>query len=79
MLRFLMLLPRQYADMRTFNLALGVCTANGDLKSADLVLEMMADRQLQVDIKHRTQLIMGEQASKLDPVIGIAASFNSRA
>lgn len=59
-LRFLQLLPADYATAQTYNLALKACSTAKDLPGALKVVDMMAIRQVPCDFIHFTTLIAGE-------------------
>lgn len=59
-LRFLHLLPAEYTDARTYNLAIKACSTAKDLHGALKVIDMMTIRQVVCDLMHFTTLITGE-------------------
>lgn len=56
-LRFVQLLPRQYADARTYNMLLRVCAEAGDLRNAMHVADMLQAAGLKMDSILYTTLI----------------------
>eukprot|EP00878_Enallax_costatus_P009353 GHUV01009775.1.p2 GENE.GHUV01009775.1~~GHUV01009775.1.p2 ORF type:complete len:470 (+),score=146.39 GHUV01009775.1:319-1728(+) len=56
-LRFLQLLPVDYADAKTYNMAVKACSTAKDLPGALKVIDMMAIRQVPCDYIHFTTLI----------------------
>jgi pentatricopeptide repeat protein len=58
-LRFVQLLPRQYADARTYNMLLRVCAQAGDLRNAMHVADMLQAAGLRMDAILYTTLISG--------------------
>lgn len=61
MLRFLQLLPAEFAHAPTYNLALKACADARDLRAALRVVDIMGIRQVPTDFIHFTTLIAGEQ------------------
>lgn len=58
-LRFLHLLPPDYADAKTYNLALKACSTARDLAGALKVMDVMTIRNVPCDFIHFTTLITG--------------------
>jgi hypothetical protein len=58
-LRFLQLLPADFANAATYNLALKACAVAKDLRSAMRVVDIMGIRQVPTDFIHFTTLIAG--------------------
>lgn len=58
-LRFLQLLPAEFAHAPTYNLALKACAAARDLRAALRVVDIMGIRQVPTDFMHFTTLIAG--------------------
>jgi pentatricopeptide repeat protein len=58
-LRFLQLLPAEFADARTYNMAIKACSTARDLHGALKVIDLMAIRQVPCDFIHFTTLITG--------------------
>jgi pentatricopeptide repeat protein len=58
-LRFLQLLPPDFADARTYNMAIKACSTARDLHGALKVMDLMAIRQVPCDFIHFTTLING--------------------
>lgn len=58
-LRFLQLLPADFANAATYNLALKACADSRDLRSAMRVVDIMGIRQVPTDFIHFTTLIAG--------------------
>jgi hypothetical protein len=58
-LRFLQLLPAEFAHAPTYNLALKACADSKDLRAALRVVDIMGIRQVPTDFIHFTTLIAG--------------------
>jgi pentatricopeptide repeat protein len=58
-LRFLQLLPPDFADARTYNMAIKACSTARDLHGALKVIDIMVIRQVPCDVMHFTTLING--------------------
>ena len=58
-MRFVQLLPRRYADARTYNMLVSVCAAAGDVKSALRAADMLKQTGKKIDTIMYTNLIAG--------------------
>ena len=59
-LRYVQLLPRQYADRRTYNMLLSVCADARDVRSGLHAADMLNAAGLRMDTLLYTNLIKGE-------------------
>jgi pentatricopeptide repeat protein len=59
--RFVQLLPKQYADVRTYNMLVSVCAAAGDLRSGLQAADMLRASGAKPDCVMYTNLIKGER------------------
>lgn len=63
-LRFLQLLPPDYAHAPTYNLALKACADARDLRAALRVVDIMGIRRVPTDFIHFTTLIAGAASNR---------------
>lgn len=67
-MRFVQLLPRRYADSRTYNMLVSVCAAARDVNAALHAADMMKRTGRKLDTILYTNLITGRRAVwKLEP------------